>query len=211
MRLAMGAAVFLTVVVTSGAAAQDLPGTVQKSAQGLFPELPNVERVARIEGECGADSAVNPVAAYCTSRNVILLRDGAAEGRALAHLIAHLYGHAVQVRHGVADIALREIRARRAEEAKLRGWVTRQVDCIAGAILSQAGMHMALDEIYSEEPLTGSHWGRDPLSVGPKVSIGLEARAEWFEIGQQQGLAACAPGEFGSELLLNALRPGVLD
>jgi hypothetical protein len=174
--------VFFAAVPPVAVVAQDLPSKVQQAAQGMFPDLPDVAPVARIEGQCGADASVNLVAAYCTSRNVILLREGVAEGPALAHLIAHLYGHAVQVRHGVAE-------------------------CIAGAILAEAGLSIALSDIHNDEPLTGSHWGRDPLSVGPKVSIGLKARAEWFEIGQQEGLAACAPGEFGAELLLEALRP----
>ncbi|MCY4180168.1 MAG: hypothetical protein OXD48_07830, partial [Litoreibacter sp.] len=60
---------------------------------------------------------------------------------------------------------------------------------------------------YREEPLTRSYWGRNPLSLGPRVSIGISARQEWFDIGLKGDLAACAPGEFGSELLLEALIP----
>jgi len=180
---------------------------VARQAQALFVNLPKVERVKDTRGRCGADLRVSEIGAYCTTKNVIYLRDAFPEPKAWAHHLAHLYGHAVQVRHGVADVALREIRARPEDEAMLRGWVTRQVECIAGFILSQTGLdQMSLPNLYDAEPLTGSHWGRDPLSVGPRVSIGLAARAEWFEIGQTEGLASCAPGEFTSDLLLKARR-----
>ncbi len=191
------------------AGAQPVPDaglTVARVAQSLFPDLPSIRPVPMIAGHCGADGGVNPVAAYCTSENVIFLVEDAVDGPALAHLLAHLYGHAVQVRHGVADVALREIRRRPEEEARLRGWVTQQVECIAGVILDAAGMRLDLRDLYAREPLTHSHWGRDPLRVGPRVSIGLDARAAWFDIGQTEGLTACAPGEFGAGLLLGALQ-----
>ena len=180
---------------------------VERQANALFVDLPKVLRVANPRTHCGADEGVNNIAAYCTTQNAIFLREVFPEPILWAHHLAHVYGHAVQVRHGVADVALREIRSRRDEENKLRGWVTRQVECIAGFIFGQSDLgRVALDDLYSDEPLTGSHWGRDPLSVGPKVSIGLGARAIWFDVGQTKGLSDCAPGEFGSELLLKALR-----
>jgi len=180
---------------------------VERQAQALFRDLPRVERVKDTRARCGADLRVSEIGAYCTSKNVIYLRDTFPEPKAWAHHLAHLYGHAVQVRHGVADVALREIRSRPNDEAMLRGWVTRQVECIAGFIVSQTPLNqMSLLDLYNDEPLTGSHWGRDPLSVGPRVSIGLAARAEWFAIGLTEGLASCAPGEFSSELLLKARR-----
>lgn len=176
------------------------------TAQALFRDMPRLDAVSQIVGNCGADGAVHEQMAYCTSRNVILYRHDTQHGRSEAYELAHLYGHAVQVRHGVADVALRAILSRRAEEHKLRGWVERQVDCIAGFIYDRAGLPaFSLLEAYDEEPLTGSHWGRDPLSKGPKVAIGIEARQQWFDAGYSQGLAACSVGEFGAELLLEAL------
>jgi len=125
-----------------------------------------------------------------------------------AYEVAHLYGHAAQVRHGVADFALGQIRQRRSEENMLRGLVTRQVECIAGFLMARAGMGtFDLNGAFTEEPFTHSHWGRDPLRIGPTVSIGLDARAEWFAIGRTGDLAACAPGEFTSDLLVDALNP----
>jgi len=123
-------------------------------------------------------------------------------------MLAHLYGHAVQVQHGVADFALGQIRQRRSEEAMLRGLVTRQVECIAGFIMARAGQDdVDLTTLFATEPFTDSHWGRDPLRIGPQVSIGLAVRADWFAIGQRGDLAACGPGEFTADLLLEALNP----
>lgn len=204
--------VLILTVMASGAAAELVPSLIghrgiERTAQELFRDMPTLEPVMRIAGNCGADETVNGQMAYCTSRNVILYRQDSFYEPGEAYELAHLYGHAVQVRHGVADVALREIRARPDEEAKLRGWVTRQVECIAGFIYGQSGLPaFSLLDNYDAEPLTGSHWGRDPLSKGPKVSIGLAARQEWFAKGNAEGLAACTVGEFGAELLLKALR-----
>ncbi len=205
--------IFLAVglaLAASSAAGQAIiktPSDIEEAAQKLFSNLPSLEPVVRMEGECGADASVNPQVAFCTTRNVLLYRLNAHFGLEEMYELAHVYGHAVQVRHGVADVALREIRKRRDEEEKLRGWVTRQVECIAGFILAEAGApQVDLRTLFDAEPMTDSHWGRDPLSVGPKVSIGLEARAEWFDIGQKGDLSACAVGEFGAELLIDALR-----
>ena len=90
--------------------------------------MPSVRVVDQITGMCGADEGVSSRAAFCTSANEILLIDRPGAADALAHVL----GHAVQVRHGVADVALRTICARRSEEVTLRGYVERQVDCIAG-------------------------------------------------------------------------------
>jgi len=110
--------------------------------------------------------------------------------------MAHVLGHAIQVRHGVADVALRAIRSRRSEEQALRGMVTRQVECVAGVLMATAGEQPAMLRGFGQEPFTGSHWGRDPLNQGPRVSIGLEARAEWYEIGYAaRDFAACTVGE----------------
>lgn len=172
----------------------------------LFDEMPLLVLDAAPDA-CGAGEGVNPRMAYCTTRNEILIWDTTGPSGQMGYELAHLYGHAVQVRHGVADVALREIRKRRDEEQKLRGWVTRQAECIAGVIHSEAGLpDIALSDIFEAEPMTDSHWGRDPLHLGPKVSIGIEARDAWFAIGLRGDIAQCAVGEFESQLLTEALR-----
>ena len=196
----------LAMMIGAQAAAADQVVVVEQAARAAFDGLPTVQRVDQIAGQCGADDSVNQIAVYCTTTNQILLVRDAAEAPQTPYMLAHLYGHAVQVRHGVADFALGQIRQRRAEEAMLRGLVTRQVECIAGFIVARAGMgQMDLNSLFTTEPFSGSHWGRDPLHIGPEVSIGLAARAEWFARGQQGDLAACAPGEFTADLLLDAL------
>ncbi len=192
------------LMLWSGAAVADPVADVAAAAAAAFDEMPRVQRVDQIAGRCGADATVNDQVAYCTTRNVIFL---VSDGSVAPYLVAHAYGHAVQVRHGVADFALAQIRARRSEEAMLRGLVARQVDCVAGFLMVQAGLPQAsLMDWFEAEPFTGVHWGRHPLRVGPVVSIGLVERDAWFQIGQAGDLAACAPGEFTADLLVVALR-----
>ncbi|MFO8124850.1 hypothetical protein [Yoonia sp.] len=203
---------WVLVIVLAGQVAMagpvDQVEQVEQAARYAFDGLPQVVRVDRIAGRCGADETVNQTVAYCTTSNQILLAKGAADHPRTPYMLAHVYGHAVQVRHGVADFALAQIRQRRSEETMLRGLVTRQVECIAGFILARAGLaEVDLNDLFSDEPFTGSHWGRDPLHIGPEVSIGLAARAEWFARGQGRDLAACGPGEFTADLLLDALNP----
>ncbi len=208
MRIRLILALATVLPLAAGADARpDLQAVYERAAE-LFSDMPSLEPVARIEGVCGADAGVHQRMAYCTSSNSILFAQDDQDSPVAAYEIAHLLGHAVQVRHGVADIALREIRARPGEEDKLRGWVTRQVACIAGFLYRSAGAAaFEISKYYDEEPLTKSYCGRNPLSVGPRVSIGTDARQDWFDIGLKGDLAACAPGEFGSELLLDALIP----
>lgn len=190
------------------AVAADPLQDVAAAAQAAFDDLPVLRIVSQIDGQCGADETVNPIMAYCTSQNQILIARASMDTETAPYMVAHLYGHAVQVQHGVADFALGQIRQRRSEEPMLRGLVTRQVECIAGFIISRSGQpEMDLTTLFATEPFTDSHWGRDPLHIGPKVSIGRAARAEWFAIGQKGDLSACAPGEFTADLLLDALNP----
>ncbi len=196
----------LAFLIAGQVAAADPVDQVVQAAQEAFDGLPSVSWVDRIAGQCGADETVNPHAVYCTTNNRIYLTREGINRPETAYLLAHVFGHAVQVRHGVADFALGQIRQRRSEEAMLRGLVTRQVECIAGFILARAGLpETDLNDLFAAEPMTDSHWGRDPLRMGPKVAIGLGARADWFARGQQGDLAACAPGEFTADLLLDAL------
>jgi predicted metalloprotease len=197
------AMMFLGQVAGADPAAQ-----VAAAAQAAFDRMPVIVRVDQIVGRCGADDSVNAVVAYCTTSNQILLARAAVGAPRTPYMLAHVYGHAVQVQHGVADFALGQIRQRRAEEAMLRGLVTRQVECIAGFLLARAGLSaFDLQDAFADEPFTDSHWGRDPLRVGPEVSIGIVARAEWLARGQQGDLAACGPGEFTADLLIDALNP----
>lgn len=180
---------------------------VAQAAAEAFSGMPRVVTVETIDGECGADAGVNDQVAYCTSRNVIFVTQDARDLPEAGYMVAHLYGHAVQVRHGIADFALAQIRNRRDEEAMLRGLVARQVDCIAGFLVARAGLtEVSLPDLFEDEPFAGTHWGRDPLRVGPQVSIGLGPRDDWFQRGQGGDLAVCAPGEFTAELLLLALK-----
>jgi len=196
----------IAMVIGAQAVAADPVVLVEQAARAAFDGLPMVRQVDQIAGQCGADDSVDPTAAYCTTTNQIFLARHAVDAPQTPYILAHLYGHAVQVRHGVADFALGQIRQRRAEEVMLRGLVTRQVECIAGFIVARAGVpQMDLNDLFSTEPFTASHWGRNPLQIGPEVSIGLAARADWFARGQQGDLATCAPGEFTADLLLDAL------
>lgn len=177
------------------------------AANDAFDLMPSVQRVDQMAGQCGADGGVDARVTYCTTANRILVADGFWGTPQAPYLVAHAYGHAVQVQHGVADFALREIRSRRSEEAMLRGLVERQVDCIAGFLLARAGLgDVAPIALFAGDPLDGVHWGRNPLRLGPQVSVDLAARAEWVAIGQAGNLAVCAPGEFTADLLFDALR-----
>lgn len=183
------------------------PDPVIRTAHQLFPEMPFLHPEPGVVGLCGADVTVHARMAYCTTTNTILYDPSFPADEAEHYEFAQLFGHAVQVRHGVADVALRAITSRRDEEAKLRGWVTRQATCIAGFIHAASGAApFDLLSYYGGEPFTQAVWGRDPLAKGPRVSIGVEARQKWFDIGREGDLSACAVGEFGSELLVQALR-----
>ncbi len=195
------------LLIWSGAASAD-PVAVHQTASALFDEMPRLTITDDLEEECGAGRQTNPNGFYCTSRNEIYLADGARTRPQAAYEVAHLLGHAVQVKHGVADVALREITRRRDEEAKLRGWVERQVNCIAGVLMAQAGQPaINLTSAFGEEPFTDAHWGRFPVNQGPQVSIGLAAVQEWLDTGYAAGdVAVCAVGEFSSDLLVAAQR-----
>lgn len=197
----------MAVLMWSGSLQADPVADVSAAAMAAFARMPPVVTVAQIDGQCGADATVNDQIAYCTTRNEILMARAAYDLPQAPYLVAHAYGHAVQVRHGVADFALQQIRTRRSEEAMLRGLVERQVDCIAGFVMARAGLPAAdLANWFDADPFADIHWGRDPLRVGPQISIGLAARADWFAQGQAGDLAACAPGEFTADLLLDALQ-----
>lgn len=196
----------LIALAVAPAVAEDGLTSLEDAAHAAFSEMPSVVLVDQIAGQCGADERVNPHAAYCTTRNIIFARD--ITGAAQTYRVAHLFGHAVQVQHGIADVALREIRTRPEKELELRGLVARQVDCIAGLLSAKADLPWTpLTDLFEEEPFTGSHWGRDPLRIGPTVSIGLAERADWYARGYAADeISVCAVGGFGAALLFKAYR-----
>jgi len=198
----------IVCVPFAGSASANPVSDVMAAAQAGFDRMPSLSVVPEISGTCGATDAVNRQVAYCTTTNQILVAEDTNSTPQTAYMVAHLLGHAVQVQHGVADIALREIRRRPAEESTLRSYVAGQVDCIAGFLFAQADLRRAsLTTWFADEPFTGSHWGRTPLSLGPKVAIGLGNRDRWFQTGQDAAtLKACAVGEFGADLLLDAYK-----
>lgn len=179
---------------------------VTQAADASFANLPVVMDVADVSSRCQGDAGSNPLVRYCTSEDTIFFDSARVRPRAQAYLLAHVFGHAVQVKHGVADVALALIRANRDQETELRGMVTRQVECIAGVLLARAGLlRPDLSALFSAEPFTGSHWGRTPMSGGPKVSIGLLARQEWLDRGYGAGNpSVCGVGEMSAELLIAA-------
>ena len=185
----------------------DVQAVVQ-AAQSAFDRMPDLQIVERIDGRCGADRHVNQGVAYCTSENKIYLSEAVRNKPEAPYLIAHVLGHAAQVKHGVADQALSAIRARPDEEAYLRGLVTRQVECLAGLFYGLSGAPSGrLSDWFEKEPFVGSHWGRNPLRIGPRVSIGLQARDVWFQKGKTAvGPIDCKAGEMDAQLLVSAYK-----
>lgn len=175
----------------------------------MFDRMPMVEAVANLSTHCGAGGDTNSSVFYCTTTNTIYHGPGFEARPQAAYEIAHLFGHAVQVQHGVADVALRQIVQRRDEEDALRGMVERQVNCIAGVLMARAGQPpIDIAAAYGgQEPWQNAHWGRDPVNRGPFLSIGIDAVQEWVDTGYAAAdVSACAVGEFSSRLLVEALR-----
>ena len=196
----------LALAVMASPAAAD-PFAVVDAARAMFDRVPQVQ-VIDPEGEppCGAGDETNEAAFYCTSDKTIYHVADFASTPQAGYEMAHLLGHAMQVEHGVADVALREISRRRDEEEALRGMVTRQVECVAGVFVARAELDpVDLAQLFEDEPFTHSHWGRSPVNEGPRVSIGLAARQEWFDIGYgARDVAACSVGEMVADLLVAA-------
>ena len=199
---------WVILLICLGQAAQADPiAAMSDAATKAFSRMPDVVIVPQIAGNCGATPAVDQRVAYCTTSNEILVSAAAQTLPELTYLLGHAFGHAVQVQHGVADIALRDIRNRPEDETMLRGLVERQVDCIAGFLTARAGLAPNdLTDFFVADPMTQPHWGRSPLRIGPVVDVPLSARADWFGIGQQGDIGACAPGEFTGRGLVRALR-----
>ncbi len=193
------------------AAARLIRDTVREADQ-TFARMPQVRLTSRIGDLCGGDADTNRLMRYCTDENVIYVADDLPDHvpgpEAAGYLLAHLYGHAVQVRHGQATRALEAIRAEPAREAELRAQVTQQVECIAGFLLVRAtGYRGGFDDWFMGEPFTGTHWGGTPMAGNAQVRIGRETRERWFRTGQQaEELSACAQPDLDAEPLRRALR-----
>lgn len=197
----------LTILGAAPAAAQSTLERLMASTQASFPRAPAVRIMADVSDVCGGGVIGN--AAYCTTDNTIYLKVEGVEGRD-AYTLAHLYGHGLQVRYGIADLALNAILANRDREAALRGMVTRQVECLAGFLVSRAGIEPpAIADLFETEPMTGAHWGRRPVSAGPEVSIGLEVRTDWFARGVKAASALdCSVEEVPADLIAQADQRG---
>jgi len=194
----------LIAMFCAGAATAQTYRDVENSARLLFSDLPEVILLDAMDMRCGADVHNNPYARYCTTKNEIYLLKNQEEPMR-AYRLAHVLSHAAQVRHGIADIALREIRRRPDEEITLRQMVTRQVECLAGVFLAEAGFsRFDLRDYFEKAPFEDAHWGRDPLRIGPVVSLPLDERAKWVLQGQAEGLAGCSSGEIDVKVLLDA-------
>ena len=181
---------------------------VYDTANTLFDRMPDLEISDDLNASCRGGGNTNDHIIYCTTGNTIFISQAFTQRPQGTYEIAHILGHAIQVRHGVADVAFNAIRTRRAEEAELRGMVTRQVECVAGVLMAQAGEQEAGPaQLFNREPFTGAHWGRNPINSGPRVSIGMLARQEWYNIGySSRDFSNCTVGEMSSELIVNALR-----
>ncbi len=194
-----------SLIMVANSSAIAAPAEIISAANASFQHLAEVVVVDQIDGRCGADDSVNPFAAYCTTDDTIFISKEAMNKPVADYLLAHVFGHVVQVEHGVADVALDAIWAEPSREKELRGYVARQVDCIAGVLVMRSGRSkMDLRKLLSADPFEDAHWGRNPLRAGPLMGIGLAARAKWFDIGQRGDLSQCAAGDFSSDLLLRA-------
>ncbi len=206
MKILSVLAVIASPIIAMPAAAD--PFAVHGAVTVLFDRLPAVEVVADMFAACGSGPVSNPNIGYCATGNVIYVSEGFAARPQASYEMAHVLGHAIQVRHGVADVALREIRNRRDEEDALRGMVTRQVECVAGVLMASADLPKAdLTQLFATEPFTDAHWGRRPIDVGPRVSIGMASRMAWYVRGfETRNFAACSVGEMSADLIVQALR-----
>ena len=189
--------------------ALDPAADVARVARAAWPGMPALREVPRIAGTCGADAAVDPAAAYCTTTNEVLITPAARRAPQAAYRAAHLMGHAAQVTQGVADRALSAIRRSPGDEAALRARVEAQVDCLAGALAARAGHPAPPADLFAADPLAAPHWGRDPLRRGPDATIPLPARDEAFRRGAAAAHPrACADAPLDGGLLERSWRLG---
>lgn len=196
---------FIVLLALTSPAAAD-PLELLTGARTVLPNQPRLVKFAEGEQPCGMGRGSNEYIGFCASLRAIYYRNDFATRPQAAYEMAHVMGHYYQVRYGVADVALREIRNRRDEEVALRALVTQQVECVAGVLMSRAGLaFVPLDQMYASEPFTDAHWGAQPLRAGPKVSIGMPLRAAAYANGYRSSdIAACGYGEMTADILVNA-------
>lgn len=180
---------------------------VYEVAKASFIGMPPISRGYFDPMTCGGNAEdVNPYARFCSTERRIYINYANRPDIEVAYEVAHLLGHAIQVKIGIADIALAAINSEPEREQELRAMVTRQVECIGGVLFARAGVERtSLKRIYTSEPFVDRHWGRNPLRRAPKVEIGLDERDKWFLMGQDAAeLSVCADGDISSEILVNA-------
>lgn len=210
--LPLGAAAQSVQMAALNPAAARLLRDVVREAEQTFSRMPQVRLTSAIAQLCGGDARSNMLMRYCTDQNAIFvtsdLPDRVAGPEAAAYMLAHLYGHAVQVRHGQAARALDAVGADPGREAALRAQLAAQADCIAGFLHARAtGYRGGLAGWFTAEPFTDSHWGRTPLADSPQGGIGPGGRERWYRTGQQaEDLAACAQPDLDAGPLLAAMR-----
>lgn len=163
---------------------------VERAQQG-FRRMPQVRLTSALADICGADADTQTGAIFCTSLNAIYVDADLARDLgpgAAAYFVAHLFGHALQLRHGTPPKAGDDEALARAEA---------QADCIAGHLLAASGAaRVRLADWFDDDPLEDVHWGADPLAGAMSVSLTLAARDAAFRAGEDaEGIAACsAPG-----------------
>ena len=179
--------------------AADPATDIEAAALALLPDLPPIKTVEAIAGACGATHEPDEGTVACFGPARIMMTEAARSAPDAAYRAAHAYAHAIKVETGLADLALRTIRARPDDEEALRAEVTEVVECVAGRLAASAGHPGAFPA--DGEPFTDAHWGAD-LGRGPEVSIGREARLEAFRRGAEGAdYAICATDLFGPDLL----------
>lgn len=207
LMLAPGAGAAQVQMAPLGPATALLIRDVVRQAEKDFTRMPQVRLTSAMRDICGGDGDADDFMRYCTTLNAIYVSANLyarlPDRDVAAYMIAHLYGHAVQVRHGQADLAAAAIRAEPQREAELRGMIEAQAECIAGVIHARSTGGGA----FALAPFDGVHWGADPLAAEPMVSIGPEVREAWFLKGRRAGdVAVCTVGELTAERLVRAER-----
>lgn len=179
-------------------------------ARAAFGVRQPVILVRGLTDQCGGDKRTNALIRLCYSERQILVsvdRVANLQPAAAAYLLAHQFAHAAKIRHGLADIAFARIAANRTDAQRLRGQVTRLVECAAGVLhkRSYPNLDQSLIDWFGSEPFADPHWGASPLWRGPKISIGLKERDRWFRIGHRAAeFSVCAQPDFSADLLVKA-------
>lgn len=181
---------------------------VVQLANRTFTRMPQVQLTSRLVDLCGGGPEASLYTRYCTDLNTIYFSADLSEklsGQAISYLIAHQYARAVQVRHGIADIALSRIKAEPANEAALRVQVSAQAACVAGVLLGRAKIEGISASVLADDPFGKPHWGHSPISNTALSPITTAERDRWFATGHRaKDFAVCATKDFDARLILRA-------